>query len=279
MQKVNIVRERIAKGRPSFGPFVFSGSPTVVETFGVGPFHFVLFDTEHTPFASFETVAGLIRAADAVGLISFVRVWENNPVLISKVIELGALGVVVPHVSTREDALRAVEASRFAPRGTRGHCPIVREFDFGLTLDSWDYGKLSGVPESIAWDDREVLVMGLVEEKRAVDNLDAILETELDGVFVGTNDLSFTLGIAEAAGQMFHPAVLRLRDEAVRRCKEHGKPAMCSISSFMENGLSMEAAVRRWVSEGMLVYHVGVDLNFIRARCAQIAQQIKAFAD
>lgn len=107
-------------------------------------FQFVVLDTEHTPFVAFETLVTLIRAAEAVGLSPFVRVPDNDPVLIGKVIELGAMGILVPHIETRADADRAVAASRFAPTGLRGHCPIVRSFDCGLTLDGWNYGKLSG---------------------------------------------------------------------------------------------------------------------------------------
>ena len=265
-------------GRPSFGPYIFSGSATVVETFGIAPFQFVVLDMEHTPFVSFETLVSLIRAAEAAGLSPFVRVPCNDPVLIGKVIELGAMGILVPHIETRADADRAVAASRFVPAGLRGHCPIVRSFDYGLTLDGWNYSKLSGMREAIAREDRDVLIIGMIESMQGVSNLDDILASELDAINIGTNDLSMTMGIPDAEGQMFHPAVLAMRDQLVRHCKAAGKPVMCAMGAFLENGTSMRSAVERWLPEGILMFKVGIDLSFLRARCWQIAQDASARA-
>ena len=265
-------------GRPSFGPYIFSGSATVVETFGIAPCQFVVLDMEHTPFVSFETLVSLIRAAEAAGLSPFVRVPCNDPVLIVKVIELGAMGILVPHIETRADADRAVAASRFVPAGLRGHCPIVRSFDYGLTLDGWNYSKLSGMREAIAREDRDVLIIGMIESMQGVSNLDDILASELDAINIGTNDLSMTMGIPDAEGQMFHPAVLAMRDQLVRHCKAAGKPVMCAMGAFLENGTSMRSAVERWLPEGILMFKVGIDLSFLRARCWQIAQDASARA-
>jgi len=278
MQKINKVRSRMQQGKPSFGCTIMSGSPTVVESLNVTPFQYALLDMEHTPYTSYEALAHMIRAAETADIVPFVRVPDHHPTVISKVIEIGARAVAVPRISTGEQARQAVAASRFAPLGLRGHCPFVRAFDYGYSLDSADFGKLGQVAAANEEEDREVLVIGLVEEIQAMDDIDAIIDSGLDALWIGTADLSMTLGIPEAVGQMFHPEVIRIRDEIVRRCKKRGMPIMATMPSWLEGGISVAQALERWVPQGVLIYGMGVDLNFMRARIATIAKDIGGLA-
>ena len=274
MQKINKVRARMQQGKPSFGCTIMSGSPTVVESLNVTPFHYALLDMEHTPYTSYEALAHMIRAAETADVVPFVRVPDHNSTVISKVIEIGARAVAVPRVSTAAQARAAVAASRFAPEGLRGHCPFVRTFDYGYSLDSADFGKLGTVAAANEEEDLEVLVIGLVEDNEAMDELDGIIDSGLDAIWIGTADLSMTLGIPDAVGQMFHPEVLKIRNEIVRRCNKRGMPMMATMPSWLEGGISVTQALERWVPEGVLIYGMGVDLNFMRARIAQIAKDI-----
>jgi 4-hydroxy-2-oxoheptanedioate aldolase len=274
MKKINALRARMLKGKPSFGCTIMSGSPTVVESLNVTPFHYALMDMEHTPYTSYETLAHLMRAAETADVVPFVRVPDHNPTVISKVIEIGARAVAVPRIATAAQARAAVAASRFAPEGLRGHCPFVRSFDYGYSLDSADFGKLGMVAAANEEEDREVLIIGLVEDKAAMDEIDGIIDSGLDAIWIGTADLSMTLGIPEAVGQMFHPEVLKIRNEIVRRCKKQGMPMMATMPSWLEGGITVAQALDRWVPEGVLIYGMGVDLNFMRARIGQIAQDL-----
>src|SRR5208337_2537390 len=74
----------------------------------------------------------LIRTAHGANLTPIVRVLKNDPTLIMKALDLGAEGVIIPHISTKENAAQAMQAFRYGPGGSRGACPLVRAADYGL---------------------------------------------------------------------------------------------------------------------------------------------------
>src|SRR5439155_26617319 len=125
-----------------------------------------------------------------------VRVQWNDPVLIKPVLDIGAAGVIVPSVSTADEARRAVAACRYPPDGIRG---------FGPRRPS-NYGRLGG-PEFCKAANEAVIVIIQIEHIHGVNNLDEILAVPgLTGILVGSNDLSGSMG---HMGEPRHPDVLR----------------------------------------------------------------------
>ena len=92
----------------------------VLEILGRFHFHFGALEMEHIPYESYERMAHLCRVADSLGITPIASLGQIDPLQIQKVLELGAMGVMVPHVIKAEDALRAVEAAKFPPDGRRG---------------------------------------------------------------------------------------------------------------------------------------------------------------
>lgn len=102
MKEIRAFREKTRKG-PVYGTFSKTSDPAIVEAIGFSGFEFIILDLEHAP-NSVETVQNLIRAAQVSGIVPIVRVKEGNDSIIGEVPDIGAAGIEVPQVSTKEDA-------------------------------------------------------------------------------------------------------------------------------------------------------------------------------
>jgi len=175
--------ERLRAGEPVVGAWVTVGHPVVAEVLAP-EFDFLAIDAEHTE-SSIETVAAMVRAIDATDAdcAALVRVSDNDPVEIKRVLDLGVAGVVVPSVDTREEAEAAVEACRYPPAGVRGVAGY-RAADYGASM------------EYVETANDEVLTVVQAESGTAAANADEIAAVDgVDALFVGPADLSASLGV------------------------------------------------------------------------------------
>jgi len=249
------VQACVAEGRPAMGVFVRSGSPEVCEIFASLGFEFVLIDMEHSPYDTVPSIAGLVRAIEARGGSPWVRVPQLEPYIIGKVAELGVHGIVVPHIITPEDAQLAVNAVRWPPAGIKGSCPDVRQLDY-----RWDaVADQTQLLEDAAAIQREIMIIGLIEDADALPHLDDILKTEIHGLWPGTGDMSLTFGRPELNLNIYHPELIAIRDNIVEKCRQYGKPAMTSVSTIRDGGVSAEEAIRTWAPKGIGILVGGTD--------------------
>lgn len=205
MSKKNI-REESANGRNNYGIYITLSDPTVVEMAAAAGYDFARIDCEHYLFNS-ETLLSMISLANLVSLPVFVRVSSLNE--ITKVLEAGADGVIVPHVSTRDDAINAVKMTKFFPLGERGMYNGYRCTRYGQ-IDAQGYVK--GANEN-------VLLTIQIEDKEGVSNIDEILSVPgIDMVSSGKADLSQSLGYL---GQSNHPEVLKAEEQIVKKALEY----------------------------------------------------------
>lgn len=159
-------------------------------------------------------IADMTRACDLWGMSAIVRVNGNTPWLITRYFDQGVHGIVVPHVCTVEDARQAVQSAKFAPIGYRGI--------YG--------GRQSyGVKDFFSKANDQTIVIVLIEEKRAVDNLDRLLEVEHIDVFhLAPGDLAQTMGLL---GQPGHPDVRAVVDKAIKKIVKAGRCAGATPSN------------------------------------------------
>jgi 4-hydroxy-2-oxoheptanedioate aldolase len=198
-------------------------TPDLVDYLGPTGLDGVWIETEHgTP--SFQDVANLSRAAALWGMASIVRIHQNDPGLIGRILDCGASGIVVPHVSTKEAALRVVQGGRFAPRGMRGMYGGRRAF--GRKGDIYTQAN------------DEVCLVVLIEEREALENLDEILTVDgIDAFQVAPSDLAQTLG---HIGHAEHPEVQAAIDGAIRKITASGRTAgMVTSETNRERYLQM----------------------------------------
>lgn len=176
---------RSAGGGKPLGIFISSTDPATTDIAAAAGFDFVVLDAEHGRLGRVE-VENHVRAAEVSGAVPLVRVAENTPTWIQSMLDMGAHGVVVPHVDDAAGAAAAVEASRYAPRGRRGMCPACH--GGGWSLEDWR--------ERTETADAEVMVIPIIESRRAVENIAEILAVDgVDVVHFGPGDLSADMGL------------------------------------------------------------------------------------
>lgn len=169
-------------------------------------------------------VGDLTRAVDLAGSSSIVRVNRNEEGLIYRTLDLGAQGIVVPHVNTRGEAEAVVRAGKFAPIGARG---------------AYTGRQGIGVPDYLACANDETLLVVLIEDIVAVQNLDEILKVDhIDVFFVAASDLAQSMG---HLGNPGHPEVQATLRDAIRRIAAAGRAAgtvatVESVGGFVEIG-------------------------------------------
>jgi 4-hydroxy-2-oxoheptanedioate aldolase len=145
--KTNKVKLAQSQGQIAFGAWIRISSPDVVEAAGYQGYDFVVIDLEHGGFG-LDTVPSMVRAAEAADVAPVVRVPGIEESTILKVLDAGAMGVLVPGISTKEQAERAVRASKYAPLGNRGACPWIRAT--GYKIQDWT--------AHVKWSNEETMV-------------------------------------------------------------------------------------------------------------------------
>ena len=207
--KKNPVKEALRNGQTVFGIYIGVPAPAMVEFAGYAGFDFVRIDVSHNGY-DLPTVVNMIRAAEATGVTPMVRV-DNDPHLITNVLEAGAMGLFIPDVATAEKAKAVVQAVHFAPLGDRGTYSASRICRYGA-ISSGEYSR---------WSNDELLLGIQIESKEAADNLEKTLNVDgIDLIGSGRGDLSNALGLT---GQKNHPAVLALEEKIFQTAKGRGK--------------------------------------------------------
>ena len=199
----NRVKQKFAAGESAY---VVSGftHPDDIDAFGPVSFDGIWLEGEHGPGDAAE-LGNLTRACDIWGMTSVVRINRNDQGLIYHTLDRGAQGIVVPHVNTKEEAENLVAGGKFAPIGSRGMFTSRQGYDVS------DYFKVAN---------NETLLIVLIEDIVAVNNLDQILTVDhIDVFFVAPGDLSQSLGLV---GQMHHPEVRSAVDSALRQIVADG---------------------------------------------------------
>ena len=211
MISANRVRRCLSEGRPALGPIISFDSPWFVDVAGASGFDFVMLDAEHGPLdaGSIET---MVRAAEQAGIAPLVRVPANLPHEILRYLDIGAVGIQVPHVESAAEAKVAADALRYAPRGKRGLAGTTRAAGYGLSMTLPEYTELAN---------REVVCMAMIETAAGVASVDKIVATEgIDLLAIGPSDLSQSMGFR---GDRNAPAVQQAIDHMIARAKAHGK--------------------------------------------------------
>jgi 2-keto-3-deoxy-L-rhamnonate aldolase RhmA len=178
--KFHSLRQRI-KQEFLVGTFVSISAPDLVESMGQAGFDYLCLEGEHCAYGISQMEA-LIRAADIAGLPAVVRIAELGPD-ISRVLDLGAAGVMVPRIETVAEAREVVRRARYAPEGERGTGP-GRATDYGAQILSY-----------LANANKNILVIVQIETRKGLEAVEEITAVPgIDAVCVGPFDLSMAIG-------------------------------------------------------------------------------------
>jgi len=204
------LREMLTRPKALYGPFLAIPSPMVVEIACASRLDFVCIDQEHSAIPS-DALENMLRAAAVHKVPALVRVPGFDAGAISKALDSGADGILVPHVSTEADARNVVHAARFPPEGGRGAGPGR----------STDYGR--NILKAVECARRDTLVAIQLETVEALANLPAILAVPgIDLAFIGPGDLGLSLTAAGRSGQVALDDAIEL---ILKGAAEAGVPA------------------------------------------------------
>lgn len=209
-------------------------------------------DLEHCSF-SLETVSQISVTATAMGITPLVRVPGLDSAMISRTLEAGAQGVIIPHLETRAQAEQVVAAARFPPQGDRSL----------LGPNPHTLFRVGPAAETMRQMNDATLVVGMIESVTAVENADDIASVPgMDMLLIGTNDLCNSFGVP---GQYDHPGVRDAYAQVAAACARHGK-------HLGVGGLNSRPDIaRQMIALGASYVSAGSDTGFLMSAGAAAA--------
>lgn len=225
------------------GNWISIGHPAVAEICSRG-FDFVVIDLEHTSIG-LETLENMLRAVHD-DVTPLVRVPANDPVWIKRVLDLGAAGLMVPMVETREQAEQAVDAMQYPPGGERGIAP-ARASEYGRTFYKY-YQRAND----------ELTTVLQIETEHGAENAAEIAAVDgVDAIIVGHGDLSASLG---TFGQWDSEEFMSTLDSIVTTVQNNGMPVGMLATD--------KESIQRWSDVGIDFLLVGADISYLESGSA-----------
>jgi 4-hydroxy-2-oxoheptanedioate aldolase len=252
----NPARERMQKGEAAIGAGIRHSRH--VEIAGVmreAGFDFLFIDLEHSSMP-LDTAVQISAAAVQAGISPLVRVPEHDLNMAARILDGGAMGIVMPHVDTAEQARAVVARQKFPPIGHRSTSGGFAQFSYGAV----------GAKEGAEAVNESLLVIIMLETEESIANADEIAAVPgVDVLMIGTGDLTSSLGLH---GQFEHERVLKAYDKVLKACERHGKwPGM--------GGVTTEDAMARYIGRGMRFILAGNDINFMIAGATRRAAALR----
>jgi 2-keto-3-deoxy-L-rhamnonate aldolase RhmA len=248
--EINSVKGKLAGGGVALGSMVFEFfTPGIARICANAGAEFVMYCMEHTG-AGFETLKPQFALCRALGVVPLVRVPATEYHFVARALDIGALGVMVPLVDTREQAERIVSFTRYPPEGRRGAA-------FGFAHDGYQSGD---VLEKMRAIHQRTLVICMIETRAGLENVDAIAAVDgVDVIWLGHFDLTNFLGIP---GQFSHPQYREAVQRIAGAARKHGKSAGYMAAD--------EALGREYLGHGYRMIATGTDQGLLQKAIGQV---------
>jgi 2-keto-3-deoxy-L-rhamnonate aldolase RhmA len=244
-------RQAVRSSAVLLGSFIKTASHQIPEILGAAGLDFAIVDAEHAPF-DLPLLDRMIPAGRAAGLPMLVRVPDRSATPIGQVLDLGAAGVVVPHIASAEAAGGVLAAAKYAC-GERGFSPSSRAGGYG-TMDARAYRDAA---------DRNSSVWCQIEDQAALSRLDAIAAIDaVDCLFIGRADLALSMGLDSP-----HDPALR---QAVAAIAEAGRRHRRTIGIFVSDTGEIPALM----ALGITVFVCGSDQSFLLSEARRIRNHV-----
>lgn len=246
------VKQRLRAGEPVIAVTITAANVDMAAQAAAMGFDFLWVEMEHSP-VTLETLRNIVLATRDLKALPFARVPVNELWMAKRVLDAGVCGVIFPFTSTPELAAQAAAACRYPPAGRRGSGPVLARF-------TWPGGS-DGYPDSA---DENVVVIVIIEEARAVENVDAIAATPgIDVMFIGTSDLSYSLGLR---GNQDHPLLQEAIEKVVAAGKKHGK--------VVGRPAATPEQVQKYMAQGFGLFQAPTDIGFMAAGVRQYLEPL-----
>ena len=257
MLEKNKVKLKLKRGELCLSAMFPFYSPPLVELLGRCGTDAITFDSEHGSL-DISQIEDLARACELVGVTPLCRVPAGRQEIILRTLDAGVMGVIVPHVKTRDDAEEIVSSVKYPPWGRRGMAMTARAPGYmGMSVD--DY---------ITQANNETMVIVQIEDPEGVENVESIVSVKgLDGVFIGRNDLTLAMGFT---GNVSAPEVQKAIEKVASMTLKAGLTLVVATDeregpSWIKRGarlLSIHIVpyIRRKWSEGMKELRHSIEL-------------------
>ncbi len=255
----NHAKDRLIAGELSIGMGVkVLRSVEVARIMKTAGYDWLFVDLEHAP-TSVETAFEISVAALDAGIAPIVRVPQGELTMATRCLDGGALGIVIPHVDTVDEARAMVDAFRYRPLGHRSIAGGYPQFGFAPTPAAQVTKEMNDA----------TLVIAMIETPRAVENADAIAAVPgIDVLLMGTNDLCLEMDIP---GQLDNERLVAAVQTVVAACKRHGKWAGLG-------GVYGKELLKRYIDMGMQMILAGNDLPLLVAAASEHAKFVRGCA-
>ena len=251
----NNLKQRLKNGEVIFGTFFKFNVPQLAEMLGYSGMDFIILDGEHSD-CSYSEMQNIVRAANSVGMSAIVRVPNALDQNILHAGDMGAQGIQIPNLRTPEEAAEAVAKMRYYPRGTRG---------FAMTTRAAQY-TFCPKDEFIRRTNEELLSVIMVENVEMAKQVPALCANpEIDVLFIGTSDMSQSLGVL---GQPKHEKVRAISEQIIRDARAGGKPVGIIVGDLEE--------AKHYIELGAQYIAYGADINMIAAKFREVMNDLKA---
>lgn len=252
------LKTRIKKRELTIGSWLSLSHAPICEMMAQAGFDWLVIDMEHTNI-DYQTATDMIRIIELSKCIPLVRVGENSPTIIKRVMDSGAHGVLVPMVNTREEAQKAVDSVYYPPAGKRG-VGLFRAQNYGSSFQEYK-----------EWLEKEAIVIVQIEHIKAVENLTDILSVGgVDGFIIGPYDLSASLRLP---GQFEHKLVKAALEEVERVMINHKKVGGSHIVHPSQDDLNYK------IKQGYKFIAYGVDMIFFSEKLNQEIRSVYEVKD
>ncbi len=203
------LKKRLQRNELTIGSWITLGHPGIVEIMAQTAFDWLVVDMEHSVIEA-DTAQLMISLIQASGKDALVRVGKNDELIIKRVMDAGATGVIVPMVNTADLARQAVSFVKYPPAGKRG-VGLARAQKYGYGFDDYK-----------TWLEDQSVVVAQIEHIDAINNIEKIVEVEeIDAYIIGPYDLSASMGYP---GEYHRKEVTEAIDHVIQVCRNKSKP-------------------------------------------------------
>jgi 2-keto-3-deoxy-L-rhamnonate aldolase RhmA len=242
--KISDLKRKLKNGEVCFGTMLrILKSPQAVAMCASEGWDYIILDTEHNDY-DYETIGNFSLVAKYEQLALLVRTPDKLYHQMAQMLDIGAEGLVLPQVRTKDEVDRIIQAVKYAPEGRRGVSISTTATLFR------DYG----IEEYTDWANRELFTVIQIESEEGVNNVEKIVATKgVDAIMIGAADLSHDMGIT---GQIHHHRMEEAYREIIDKCNKYGVAPGIHLTTIED--------VEKWVKEGMRFITYSYDSKFFK---------------
>ena len=255
--KISNVKKRLKNGEVCFGTMLrILKSAQAVPMCASEGWDYIILDSEHNDYDN-ETLANFFLVAKYEEMAVFTRPADKLYHQMAQVLDIGAEGLVMPQVKTKEEAEHIIRSTKYAPMGKRGV-----SLSTTVTLFK-DYT----IEEYTEWANRELMTIVQIESEEGVNNIEQILSVKgIDAIMIGPADMTYDMGIP---GQIHHPRAEEAFREIIRQCNKYGVAPGIHLNNMQD--------IKRWVAEGMRFVTYSYDTQLYKDISREALRNLRSF--